>query len=209
MVHLTLPEALEESGMVKICRATYPIFTCLPNNRKVIIPKSMFFVNLVSFLLVFLLLAGCDQGTEEVEQVVDQSGESALSRRDKIRELEDNLEVAKWENARLNLKLRTVDGASLVRDKITNLWHYDVERVPFTGRAVEKYEGGSIKAEAHFLKGQKDGIERFWYRNGKLKEEGQWFDNKANGLMRMWDENGKMTNAVRYKNGDLIEILRQ
>ena len=65
--------------------------------------------------------------------------ESALTREGKIRELEADLEVAKWENVRLGLKLRKVDGASLVRDKQTNLWHFDVERTPFTGRAVEEY----------------------------------------------------------------------
>ncbi|MEK9773814.1 MAG: hypothetical protein VW576_09655, partial [Opitutae bacterium] len=109
---------------------------------------------------------------------------------------------------RLSLKIRKVDGSALVRDKSTNLWHYDVERTPYTGRAVEEYGNGSPRAEAHFLEGQKDGMERFWYPNGQLKEEGQWFNNRANGLMRQWDENGKLSKAVRYKNGDLIEVLR-
>jgi len=59
------------------------------------------------------------------------------------------------------------------------------------------------------LKGQKDGIERFWYPNGQLKEEGQWFNNLANGLMRTWNEDGKLTKALRYKSGELIEVLRR
>lgn len=136
-------------------------------------------------------------------------GGSALDRREQIRELEADLEVAKWENARLSLKIRRVNGASLVRDKKTGLWHYDVERTPFTGMAAEQYEDGSPQAEAHFLEGQKDGMERFWHANGQLKEEGQWYNNRANGLMRVWDEDGKLSKAVRYKNGDLIEVLRQ
>ena len=115
----------------------------------------------------------------------------------------------KWENVRLSLKVRTVDGSALVRDKRTNLWHYDVEFEPFTGRAVEEFEPGKPRAEAHFLKGKKDGMERFWYENGILKEEGQWFNNQANGMMREWDEKGRLTKAVRYKNGELIEVLRQ
>ena len=97
--------------------------------------------------------------------------------------MEADLEVAKWENVRLSLKLRQVNGSSLVRDKRTNLWHYDVERTPFTGLAVEEYPNGSPRAEAHFW-GTKDGMERFWYSNGRLKEEGQWFNNRPNGLMR-------------------------
>lgn len=157
-------------------------------------------------LITLFLLPGCED--EEPMLDVGVAGESALDRREKIRELEADLEVAQWENSRLRLKIRRVNGASLVRDKKTGLWHYDVERTPFTGRAVEMYEDGSPQAEAHFLEGQKDGMERFWYPNGQLKEEGQWFNNRANGLMRTWSEEGKLFKAVRYKNGDLIEVLR-
>ena len=161
--------------------------------------------------LVLCFVVSMFMGCEENDAITNggDSGESALSRREKIKELEADLEVAKWENVRLNLKVRRVNGAALVRDKTTSLWHYDVERTPFTGRAVGEYEDGTPRAEAHFLEGQKDGMERFWYRNGQLKEEGQWFNNRANGLMRSWDEKGKLSKAVRYKNGDLIEVLRQ
>ena len=157
------------------------------------------------FGLAFLL--GCEE--ENVVGGAKADGESALTRMEKIKELEADLEIAEWEIARLSLKLRKVNGSSLVRDKRTNLWHYDVERTPFTGRAVELYTDGNPQAEAYFLDGQKDGMERFWYPNGQLKEEGQWFNNRANGLMRSWEENGKLSKAVRYKNGDLIEVLRQ
>jgi hypothetical protein len=154
-----------------------------------------------------LFTFGCDENKPEPTSV--QRGESALSRRERIRELETDVEVLKWENVRLSLKVRTVDGSSLVRDKISNLWHHDVELEPFTGRAVEEFEDGRPRAEAHFLKGKKDGMERFWYPSGILKEEGQWFDNQANGMMRAWDEAGKLTKAVRYKKGELVEVFRQ
>lgn len=168
---------------------------------------SMFRKLFFFLFIVIALMVGCEEESDGKEE--NNSGESALTREGKIRELEADLEVAKWENVRLSLKLRKVDGASLVRDKQTNLWHFDVERTPFTGRAVEEYEDGTPRAEAHFLEGEKDGMERFWYSNGQLKEEGQWFNNRANGLMRSWSEEGKLTKAVRYKNGDLIEVLRQ
>ena len=160
-------------------------------------------------LLVTLafLLGSCEEKATPI--VENAPGESALTRRERIRELEADLEVAKWENIRLSLKMRRVDGASLVRDTRTGLWHYDVERIPFTGIASENFENGTPRAEAHFLEGQKDGMERFWHPNGKLKEEGQWFNDRANGLMRSWDEEGKLLQAVRYKNGNLIEILRK
>ena len=91
-----------------------------------------------------ILLTACEE--DEPILTDNAAGESAISRREKIQQLEADLEVAKWENIRLSLKIRKVDGSSLVRDKKTNLWHYDVERTPFTGRAVEEYENGSPRA---------------------------------------------------------------
>jgi antitoxin component YwqK of YwqJK toxin-antitoxin module len=55
--------------------------------------------------------------------------------------------------------------------------------------------------------GKKDGMERFWWPNGNLKEQGQWFDGKANGVFREWDEQGKPLKVVRYKNGQIIEVI--
>ena len=52
-------------------------------------------------------------------------------------------------------------------------------------------------------------MERFWYPNGKLKSEGQWFEGKQNGVFRQWSEEGKVIRVVRYKNGQVIENLRQ
>jgi hypothetical protein len=162
----------------------------------------------ISFMFIGLIFfCGCEE--DSVVSRENRPIESTIARREKVRGLEADLEVAKWENARLSLKLRRVDGATLVRDKKTNLWHHDVERTPFTGMAVESYPDDSPMAEAFFLEGQKDGVERLWYPNGKLKEEGQWFNNQANGLMRSWDTAGKLSKAVRYKKGELIEILRQ
>ena len=74
----------------------------------------------LSFVLlpVIAVVVGCEEKSDEKDE--KHSGESALTREGKIRELEADLEVAKWENVRLGLKLRKVDGASLVRDKQTN-----------------------------------------------------------------------------------------
>ena len=94
-------------------------------------------------------------------------------------------------------------------DKKTGLWHHDVAREPFTGRVSEEYPDRSPRAEGGFLRGKKDGMERFWYPNGKLKSEGQWFDGKENGVFREWNEAGQLVRAVRYKNGQVIENLRQ
>ena len=157
------------------------------------------------FSLVFLTVSCFD---DEEEESTEKSGGNALDRREKIRQLELDVETLKWENSRLFLKVRSVNGSSLVKDKRSGLWHFDVERTPYTGKATENFSDGSPRAEASFLKGKKDGVERFWYSNGKLKEESQWFDGLANGIIRTWSEDGRLIRAVRYKKGELIEIIR-
>ena len=158
-------------------------------------------------LSLCLALAGCSD--EETGDEVGKPGAGALERSKKIRELEKSLERLRWENTRLSLKMKSVGGGSLVRDKVTGLWHHDVEREPFTGRALEKFPGGSQRAEADFLNGKKDGMERFWHANGRLKSEGQWFDGRRNGVFREWREDGKPISANRFKNGQLIENLAE
>ena len=128
--------------------------------------------------------------------------------KNKILALEQELEVLRWENSRLSLKLRSVDGASLVRDIQTNLWHFDVERTPYTGNATENFASGRPRAEASFLRGKRDGLFRYWHENGKLESEGQWFNGKEDGLFRQWNEDGRLLKAVKYKSGELIEVLK-
>ncbi len=158
-----------------------------------------------TFSLVFLTVSCFD---EEEAESTERSEGNALDRWEKIRQLELDVETLKWENARLSLKVRSVNGSSLVKDKLSGLWHFDVERTPFTGKAIENFLDDSPKAEASFLKGRKDGVERFWYSNGRLKEESQWFDGLANGIIRSWSEDGRLIRAVRYKKGELIEVIR-
>lgn len=163
--------------------------------------------NLLTFPWVFLLASCLDSDSQEDIEQSQQSGESSINRIQKLKDQELLIDSLTWENSRLSLKLIRVDGGGLVMDKKTGLWHYDVERVPFTGRASEVFPDSSPRGEADFLNGRKDGMERFWWPNGKLKEQGQWFDGRANGLFRSWNEQGKLIKVIRYKNGELIEII--
>tara|TARA_Y100000588_G_C14241690_1_gene919681 strand:+ start:297 stop:797 length:501 start_codon:yes stop_codon:yes gene_type:complete len=142
----------------------------------------------------------------------DESGSTGLGpgsfeQVETLDRLKKELEILKWENSRLALKVIKVDGSQLVRDKTTGLWHHDVNRVPFTGRAIETYGNGSSKGEASFLKGRQDGMSRFWYESGARKEESQWFDNRLHGFFRRWDEVGKLIEMKQFKNGELIDVI--
>ena len=85
--------------------------------------RSTVFAALSGFCLVALL---CSCFEEEESEQAKRSEGNALDRRERIRQLELDVETLKWENARLFLKIRSVDGSSLVRDKLTGLWHFDV-----------------------------------------------------------------------------------
>ena len=68
-----------------------------------------------------------------------EGGKSTINRIQKLKEQEMVIDTLKWENTRLSLKIKQVNGESLVKDKQTGLWHYDVERQPFTGRAFRSF----------------------------------------------------------------------
>ena len=160
----------------------------------------------VFVFVAFLTLPACWDENSDANQ---NSSEEENSKNNRLIELEKEIELLKWENARLSLKLRSVDGAALVRDVQTNLWHFDVERTPYTGNASENFKDGKLRAEASFLKGKRDGLFRYWFNSGVLESEGQWFDGKEDGLFREWNEEGQLLKAVRYKSGELIEVLKK
>ncbi|MEJ6621136.1 MAG: hypothetical protein QNL93_04235 [Opitutae bacterium] len=159
-------------------------------------------------MLPIIFWSGCfDPDSSKEDELKNNTGDSAFDRKKKLKELELTVETLKWENSRLSLKLKIVDGSSLVMDKVTGLWHYDVERIPFSGRASEVFPDDSPRGEADFFKGKKDGMERFWWPNGKLKENGQWFDGRAHGVFQKWNEKGNLIEVIRYKNGELTEVI--
>jgi hypothetical protein len=153
-----------------------------------------------SLFIVLFLTFGCSDSVNTEESKKE-------SREEQLNSLESKVDSLEWELSRLILKIRTVNGGNLVRDKSTNLWHHDVERVPFTGRAIE-YQGGRIPlAEAYFMKGQRDGTERFWFSNGKMKTEGYWYEGKRNGFFKIWKEDGTLISVEKYEENNLVESI--
>ena len=129
------------------------------------------------------------------------------SREEQLKTLKSKVDSLEWELSRLILKIRTVNGGNLVRDKTTNLWHHDVERVPFTGRAIEYQDGRIPLAEAYFYNGQRDGTERFWFSNRKMKTEGHWYEGKRNGFFKEWNEDGTLISVEKYEENNLVESI--
>lgn len=176
-------------------------------NSPALIPKS-FFRSYIFSISVILCLSLCSCFENEEGNTIQELKEAENEGKNKIMELEKELEILRWENSRLSLKLRSVDGAALVRDVQTNLWHFDVERTPYTGIATENFQDGRVRAEASFFNGKRDGMSRYWHANGTLKSEEQWFDGLEDGLFREWNEEKQLLRAVKYKRGELIEVLQ-
>ena len=118
--------------------------------NRYVISKKVNISRLISFNLC-LLFSSC---LEDNFQNTENSNEIENSNKNKVLELKKELELLRWENARLSLKLRSVDGAALVRDVQTNLWHFDVERTPYTGNATENFKMENLVQKLPSLKGK-------------------------------------------------------
>jgi hypothetical protein len=153
-----------------------------------------------SLFIVLFLTFGCSDSVNTEESKKE-------SREEQLNSLESKVDSLEWELSRLILKIRTVNGGNLVRDKTTNLWHHDVERVPFTGRAIEYQDGRIPLAEAYFYNGQRDGTERFWFSNRKMKTEGHWYEGKRNGFFKEWNEDGTLISVEKYEENNLVESI--
>ena len=90
----------------------------------------------------------------------------------------------------------------------TKLWHFDVERTPYTGNVRPRILKRKTASGGFVFKRKRDGVARYWHENGFLKLEEQWFDGKEDGLFREWNEEGQLLKALRYKQGELIEVLK-
>jgi antitoxin component YwqK of YwqJK toxin-antitoxin module len=102
--------------------------------------------------------------------------------------------------------VQTVSGAEMVRSKTNGLWYLDVQREPFSGCAVDKFEDGSRKGEASFFEGKKDGVERYWYSNGQIRVERQWMNGELHGYLTEWDTQGNLLGRKRYQRGEEVGV---
>ena len=112
----------------------------------------MHFFNVILFSILLLQYSCSDPADPKPDPQKDQG---TLARREKIKMLEAQVKSLRWENTRLALKVRTVDGNRMVKDKPTGLWHYDVERIPYTGMVVEKFPDGTPRGKQVLSKVEK------------------------------------------------------
>ena len=123
-------------------------------------------MNLIYLWCIIVTILAIFSSCSEMKIWKKQMGKAKL-----LKKLKIEVDSLNWELSRMALKIRTVDGGRLVRDKATDLWHFDVERVPFTGRALEHQKNDLPLAEAYFLNGKRDGREILVFKWKNQKRE--------------------------------------
>ena len=69
-------------------------------------------LNFIWLTATLLFLVGClDTETTSEEVSEEQLGDSAFGRKQQLKELKLKIETLQWENSRLSLKLKTVNGS--------------------------------------------------------------------------------------------------
>jgi len=80
---------------------------------------------------------------------------------------------------------------------------YEVNsEIPFSGKAVEFFEGGEVKSKSTSYKdGKLDGVLRIWFENGQISSEDSYKDGLMHGTSGEWYDNGQKKMDMKFKDG--------
>jgi antitoxin component YwqK of YwqJK toxin-antitoxin module len=71
------------------------------------------------------------------------------------------------------------------------------------GKCVDYFENGKIKSENNFVIGKFNGKQTEFFKNGQAKEEKEYFNGNCLKISR-WNENGALVEKLRFINNKLI-----
>lgn len=101
----------------------------------------------------------------------------------------------------LKPKERTVNSNKI--EFRNNLFYYQGEQVPYTGRCVKFYQNGKKQKEQAVKDGKYDGPTVSFYENGQKSDEVNYTQGVTNGLSTSWYRNGQKKTEFTYKYGAL------
>ncbi len=78
------------------------------------------------------------------------------------------------------------------------------EPEPFSGRTIERFDDGSVKAVLSYKTGLADGTFRSWHPNGQLWIDGRYVRGSMDGLVRSWGPSGELWFEKEYRAGALV-----
>ncbi len=94
---------------------------------------------------------------------------------------------------------RTVDGEMLV--KWQGAYYFDIEKTPFSGRAISKHPNGRKSYDAELKDGKPHGRVTTYFENGKKQFEAFYSDGIQNGLETNWHSNGNCQLQINFQDG--------
>ena len=94
---------------------------------------------------------------------------------------------------------RTVDGEMLV--KWEEVYYYDTESQPFTGRAYSTFEDGTPRYDANIINGKPHGMVTIYHENGNKLFCAKYNNGIQQGLEENWHKNGELQFAIHYEKG--------
>lgn len=177
------------------------------------------FVHQSLVTLLFFLIISCgpnqESGTEspvkpdkEANKQIESNSARFISKDRKKEEI-----LADYEKPLVSYPAISSDESNIGADGL--VYREGIES-PFTGRIIDRFEGGQVKIdssyldghphgiqvryydngkpalEASFDKGRLSGIKSRWWENGLIREEEYWSEGKYRGR-RLWDETGRLT----------------
>jgi hypothetical protein len=182
-----------------------------------LMPQNFLHQSLVTLLFSLLISCGPNQesGNEspvkpnrETHEQIESNSARFISKDRKKEEI-----LADYEKPLVSFPAISSDESNIGDDGL--VYREGIES-PFTGRIIDRFEGGEVKMdssylnghphgiqvryfdngkpalEASFDKGRLSGIKSRWWQNGLIREEEYWSEGKYRGR-RLWDESGRLT----------------
>ena len=70
------------------------------------------------------------------------------------------------------------------------------------------YDNKQLAINYNYINGRLDGLQKKWYRNGNIQSEINYYNDILDGISKYWYSNRQLKFIKVYKNGDLVETLK-
>lgn len=80
---------------------------------------------------------------------------------------------------------------------------------PFTGRLVEHFPNGTLKAAVEIVEGRPHGLSRGWYENGQLEVEEHFVGGVSHGARTRYYQSGAKKSLAQITDGEITGLFTQ
>lgn len=149
-------------------------------SQEIIKEQRITYSNLVWSLGIILLLASCEQKSQEVGMTTENTSPKFSG---------------------------VISKNSLTLKPTLGLVFYQNE--PFTGISESTYPNGVISETIQYLNGKRNGERKKWFQDGLLSFEASYINGKQHGSSKTWWSNGNLRSISNHTNGVVNGIQEQ